>query len=278
MSQCQVLPFTLPSLHSLAMDSIVAMLSEANAALHGTDENKTAALQTVTKFLHGLSDDEVASMRIPRVISPEVNLEAAIEHLLAVQSYRQSSASPVPGAELSNEGSRGSAGEDVDMSKVVIVEGGIRLFLKPSIPPLTRKTARDWVMSLCPAKLQGNLLKTLPLGRVVRQDLKDFTEQDVQMLGTTFASVADWERIPQKEFDSRRQSEVTHAGSRKRKAEDVGNLTGTIEFFNNLSKFDGGSDASRAMYRNLAASSFALSQRVAASGLREAQVPVEPEE
>ena len=179
-----------------------------------------------------------------------------------------------PAAEIgSGEKSAGSAGYSP-----LIEEGGVKVDLFAHMPPLPgkRPDLNKYVKDLCP-DVAKNLTKSLPLqgGRQLRQDYQRLTVEQVEnSLMKPLGKIGKVERIPSREYEQRRSTEVAFATGQKRKAETVGNLEGTLNFLTKMASIEGGDESANVEFRNVATSSFALSQRVAAASLREAREDV----
>ena len=110
----------------------------------------------------------------------------------------------------------------------------------------------------------------LPGGRTIRQDNVRLSAAQVKdQLIPALAEVGDAKEVNKRKYEETRMKETEIATNKKARAQAVGDVTRTMQFFENLSAFGGGSEESQAQFRNLAATGFILSQRVASSGLRE---------
>ena len=111
------------------------------------------------------------------------------------------------------------------------------------------------------------------MGRTIRQDFKDLRVSQIEndLVRPLLEVASEVKRIGDSEFKKRAANDQDMATSKKAKAEAVGNVEGTLAFLSRMASIQGGSESEEVAFRNMATGAFALSQRVAAAGLREAQ-------
>lgn len=160
----------------------------------------------------------------------------------------------------------------------LVEAGGVKVSLFDHVPPVPKKhgECHSYVCGLCP-DIAEKLTKTMPLvgGRAFRQDFQHLTElQIVSSLVRPLEKIGTVTQMPRNEYQERVRQETAFANDKKRKAETVGNLGETLDFLSKMARIEGNDPEEEVRFRNLATSSFALSQRVAAAGLREAREDV----